>query len=172
MDDDRWHVLRCDNCPVPSERATCADDVLEAIVRRADGQARFYGDWRLIRTLFWDQDDLDDQVLMAWIVELIQRREVVIVADDPTIGWGMEPGAPVLYIQHPRRFARFQDRRPIPVAVRRAVMERDEHTCQLCGATDALSLDHIVPFSRGGLDTIENLRVLCRLCNSRRGNRV
>src|SRR5690606_25141458 len=63
-------------------------------------------------------------------------------------------------------------RRPyIPVATRRAVYERDGFQCVACGAEEDLSLDHIVPFSKGGPDTIENLRVLCRPCNSRRGNR-
>lgn len=60
----------------------------------------------------------------------------------------------------------------IPAAVRRAVMERDGATCQECGSKNSPSLDHIVPFSHGGPDTVENLRVLCRPCNSRRGNRV
>jgi hypothetical protein len=60
----------------------------------------------------------------------------------------------------------------IPVEVRREVMERDGHRCLECGATDQLSLDHIVPYSHGGPDTVENLRVLCRPCNSRKGNRV
>lgn len=60
----------------------------------------------------------------------------------------------------------------IPVDVRREVMDRDGHRCLDCGSTKHLSLDHIVPFSHGGPDTVENLRVLCRPCNSRRGNRV
>lgn len=62
-------------------------------------------------------------------------------------------------------------RRGIPSAVRRAVMERDEFTCQECGATDDLALDHIYPLSLGGEDTEDNLRVLCRPCNSRKGAR-
>lgn len=64
-------------------------------------------------------------------------------------------------------------RRPsIPPSLRKAVYERDEYTCQDCGTHDALSLDHIIPFSLDGEDTLENLRTLCTPCNSRRGNRV
>lgn len=63
-------------------------------------------------------------------------------------------------------------RRTIPVAVRAAVMNRDGYACVECGATEDLSLDHIFPYSRGGQDTVENLRVLCKPCNSAKGARV
>ena len=57
----------------------------------------------------------------------------------------------------------------IPDVVRDVVYERDEHRCLICGTTHRLTLDHIVPFSMGGEDTIDNLRTLCGSCNSRRG---
>lgn len=31
-------------------------------------------------------------------------------------------------------------------------------------------VDHIIPYSRGGTDTIDNVRIICRRCNQRRGN--
>lgn len=60
----------------------------------------------------------------------------------------------------------------IPADIRTLVFERDEHTCVECGATEDLTLDHIYPWSLGGPDTPENLRVLRRPCNSRKGARV
>jgi len=56
--------------------------------------------------------------------------------------------------------------------VRAAVFARDGSACLFCDATDDLTLDHIIPWSHGGPDTVDNLRVLCRRCNSSRGNRV
>lgn len=60
----------------------------------------------------------------------------------------------------------------IPLSVRRAVFARDADTCQICFGHvpdgDA-HLDHIIPWSRGGPDTIENLRVTHSRCNIKRG---
>lgn len=64
------------------------------------------------------------------------------------------------------------NRAPIPTEVRSAVFDRDGHACVICHATDDLALDHIYPWSLGGPDTPDNLRVLCRPCNSRKGDRV
>ena len=63
-----------------------------------------------------------------------------------------------------------QRRRPVPRAVRQEVLERDGHRCVLCGYSnvDALVLDHVEFWIRGGSDEASNLRVLCRYCNARR----
>lgn len=55
--------------------------------------------------------------------------------------------------------------------IRRIVLERDGHTCELCGAY-ANTVDHVLPAVLGGDDSLSNLRALCRSCNSRLGARV
>ena len=55
--------------------------------------------------------------------------------------------------------------------LRRIVLERDAYACQECGAHRDLTLDHVVPESRGGAADVANLRTLCRSCNSRKGAR-
>lgn len=60
-------------------------------------------------------------------------------------------------------------RKPIIGELRQLVMERDGHACVLCGDTEDLTFDHVHPWSKGGLNTYENLRILCRSCNSRKG---
>ncbi|MEC4016030.1 HNH endonuclease [Streptomyces sp. H27-D2] len=63
-------------------------------------------------------------------------------------------------------------RTPIHPEQRQRLYERDGYRCLECGATDDLTLDHIYPWSRGGADTDDNLRTLCRPCNSRKGANI
>lgn len=52
---------------------------------------------------------------------------------------------------------------------------RDGNRCQYCGkrfSTSELSLDHVVPLSRGGGSTWENIVCACLACNVRKGNRL
>jgi 5-methylcytosine-specific restriction endonuclease McrA len=50
---------------------------------------------------------------------------------------------------------------------RRAVFARDGHHCQYCGAA-AENIDHVIPRSRGGLHSWENVVAACRPCNARK----
>lgn len=55
---------------------------------------------------------------------------------------------------------------------RQMVFKRDRHMCQYCGARGELTLDHVLPQSRGGPDTWENLVAACTPCNQRKANRT
>jgi len=62
--------------------------------------------------------------------------------------------------------------RPLPLT-RRNVFQRDGHRCQYCGTTkEPLSIDHVLPRSRGGADSWENVTTACLGCNVRKGNRT
>lgn len=47
-----------------------------------------------------------------------------------------------------------------------------ETPCFNCGSLENLSIDHIVPLSRGGSHSIGNLMTLCRVCNSSKGKKL
>lgn len=55
---------------------------------------------------------------------------------------------------------------------RKNILKRDNHTCQYCGSKHNLTIDHILPKSRGGGDSWENLTTACVKCNNRKGNRT
>ncbi len=58
---------------------------------------------------------------------------------------------------------------------RKNILLRDRNTCQYCGqiiSSSELTLDHVVPRSRGGLSTGENLVACCHPCNRRKGNHL
>ena len=112
--------------------------------------------------------DADLAALHAWQAEDLGNRVDSGEFDWP--GWasliGDEPGIDLI------------DRGPAPdpdyisAALRQAVLERDGHACRHCGDMETLSMDHIIPRSRGGPTTYENLQTLCRSCNSRKGARM
>ena len=58
------------------------------------------------------------------------------------------------------------------VLTRKNIMKRDRHICQYCGVKSDLTLDHVMPKSRGGKDTWENLVTACNKCNVKKGNRT
>jgi 5-methylcytosine-specific restriction protein A len=63
----------------------------------------------------------------------------------------------------------------IPPEVRTYVFQRDKYQCQSCGQTSQetnLSIDHIIPLSRGGKNDISNLQTLCLTCNQRKTNKI
>ena len=71
-------------------------------------------------------------------------------------------------------FVRVPHRLLMPLT-RRTVLARDQYTCQYCGAQPAkgrLTLDHVVPRSRGGEHTWENVVTSCIPCNQRKGDRI
>lgn len=71
-------------------------------------------------------------------------------------------------------FVRIPYRVSLPVT-RRAVLARDHYTCQYCGRRPTrkdLTVDHILPRSRGGRTIWENVVAACQWCNGRKGSRT
>ena len=52
---------------------------------------------------------------------------------------------------------------------RKAILARDGFRCQYCGNTRQLTLDHVIPRSRGGATSWENVVTSCAPCNVRKG---
>ena len=55
---------------------------------------------------------------------------------------------------------------------RNLIYKRDKNKCQYCGSTKSLTIDHVIPKSKGGEDTWENLVVACSSCNVKKGDKL
>lgn len=55
---------------------------------------------------------------------------------------------------------------------RRAVFARDEWACQYCGVGSDLTVDHVIPRSKGGSSEWENVVACCAACNRRKADRL
>lgn len=62
-----------------------------------------------------------------------------------------------------KKWRRNQDFRS---AQRNSIKQRDGYKCVLCGSTDKLQIDHILPIGLGGGNAIENGQTLCRSCHA------
>jgi len=107
------------------------------------------------------------------IVLLLQdKAELVEAASQRLRARGISFAVPLVirlvrYIRIPRRLR-------LPCS-RRGVLARDRETCQYCGIQPGrsnLTVDHILPRSRGGQTTWDNVVAACRECNHRKGGRT
>jgi 5-methylcytosine-specific restriction endonuclease McrA len=108
---------------------------------------------------------IDD--IAAPLAELVAKRLIGVVDENgttiticayaPWTEWARGPSEP--------------PRPKISVRLRMAIYKRDGMACMVCGADEPLSIDHIVPVSKGGGNEPENLQTLCKPCNTSKGDR-
>lgn len=105
----------------------------------------------------------------AMVLVLNDKATVVERVDDDPV-WSMSGSydRPVVILLS--RYVRVPGGRQVPVT-RRGVLRRDAHRCGYCGKS-ASTIDHVVPRSRGGGDTWENLVAACLHCNNAKGDRT
>lgn len=74
---------------------------------------------------------------------------------------------PEMWPVYPRY--RGKKKHKISANLRLKVYARDGYKCLHCGGNDDLTCDHVIPESRNGPTTLENLQTLCRKCNNAKG---
>ena len=107
-------------------------------------------------------------VRRATVLLLKSKAEVVEVGTQD-LHWatGSLPRPVVIRLVTYVRVPRDTHRRKI---TRRAVFARDGWACQYCGARSNLTVDHVVPRSKGGVSTWDNIVASCAPCNRRKGD--
>ncbi|ALG67164.1 HNH endonuclease [Beggiatoa leptomitoformis] len=80
----------------------------------------------------------------------------------------------VLVVPYQIRLTMLQTERAwrMPTLNRREILRRDKHTCQYCGSTKNLTIDHVIPRSKGGKHVWDNVVTACGRCNNRKGDRT
>lgn len=63
-------------------------------------------------------------------------------------------------------------RTPIPETVKLVVWARDQGQCVRCGSKENLHFDHIIPVSKGGGNSEQNVQVLCERCNLQKSDKI
>src|ERR1035438_6041053 len=94
--------------------------------------------------------------------EIIERAEWRLPSATATIARPV-----VIRLVNYVRIPRDAHRRKI---TRRAVFARDDWMCQYCRSRSNLTVDHVVPRSKGGVSSWENIVASCAPCNRRKGN--
>jgi 5-methylcytosine-specific restriction endonuclease McrA len=111
-------------------------------------------------------------VRRAIVLLLKEKAEVIEAAEAKIRSENLALDMPlvirlVYYVRVPHRLL-------IPLT-RRTVLARDQYSCQYCGAQPTkgqLTLDHVLPRSRGGDNTWENVVTACIPCNQRKGGKT
>lgn len=89
-------------------------------------------------------------------------------------GWQVHSPSFVLSVPEQIRltFASSERLWKVPPVNRKEVLRRDKHACQYCGSNKQLTLDHVIPRSKGGKHTWDNVVIACQTCNARKGDRT
>lgn len=144
----------------------------------ADDFGRFEADARIVRANSFPLRT--DQIKLATVVKWMRE-----LSDSGAIAFYEVKGKPYAYFvswgKHQRirnsvskfpdppngggQFETIFEQRAIPVELRKQVRERDR-VCLACGYGEELVFDHIIPVSKGGKATPENLQLLCYDCNA------
>ncbi len=101
-------------------------------------------------------------LLLKAKAEMIERSDWQLHSERATMSRPM-----VIRLVSYVRIPRDTHRRKI---TRRAVFARDDWTCQYCGSRSNLTVDHVVPRSKGGSSSWENIVASCAPCNRRKGS--
>ena len=103
-------------------------------------------------------------------VVLVLKEKAEVVARDGSELHSERTTVPVPSVIRLTHFVRVPHRNRVPLS-RRAVFARDGHKCQYC-SRPAENIDHVVPRSRGGTHSWDNVVASCRACNSRKEDRL
>lgn len=154
------------------------------MISQSDDEGRMKGSCIHLKLIIFPADNLDISDINTWRNEIVTQKLAVLYAVD-----GQEYVYLPKYFKHQYMSKRFPSKLPsAPKMINRVMLEinnqsrahiykRDNYTCQYCGTVydegnRALSVDHVVPISKGGITEYDNLVASCKSCASRKRERT
>ena len=104
------------------------------------------------------------------IVLVMNQKATVLASDREHPVWSISSSYDRPSVILLTRYIRIPHGRLVPVS-RRGVLRRDSHRCAYCGKA-ATTIDHVLPRSRSGAESWENLVACCLRCNNVKGDRT
>jgi 5-methylcytosine-specific restriction endonuclease McrA len=114
------------------------------------------------------------QISLKRAIALLVTDRAESLALGATQQWEVRSPNRILQVsEHIRLTGHHGDRHwKVPPVSRREVFRRDQHRCQYCGSKKQLTIDHVIPRSKGGTHTWDNVVTACARCNTAKGNRL
>lgn len=153
--------------------------ILSSIERKLSVLILIFNKKRMVRELGFDDIDLTDLYFPVYTFHYISaggnssmKLDIKLDVDN------LEKF--VRYLNEQVKFKNsIQGQRALMTTLlREKIKMRDNYTCRICGATIdneknlLLEIDHIVPLSKGGMTTEDNLQTLCWKCNRKKGSKI
>lgn len=123
----------------------------------------------------WNMDEVEEYFRMLHMLDPAANSEITAFEPEDVACRVFGHVCPVFFCQSPGTETKQGriDGRYISRAIMLQVVRRDGHICQICRINvpdDKIQFDHIIPLSKGGPTTVQNLRVLCRKCNQEKSD--
>jgi len=137
-----------------------------------DGSHRFMKVVRAMRTLVLNAgyEPLAVVTFRRALVLVMTEKASIVLQDDLAPVRSSQGDLPRPTVIVLKRYVR-RPYRDMQHVTRRGVLRRDSFTCAYCGKA-ANTIDHVIPRSRGGQNTWENLVAACLHCNSRKADKM
>lgn len=158
------HIVKLDEQARLARDAHREDLALEALTRKQELKHKLTELGKANERLENDELELKRRLkLLEERVAALKRQGTEILRQD---GRQLDPDSGSFGLGAPLGE---RNSRLIPQAVKIAVAARDGAMCRQCGSTDDLHFDHVIPWSKGGANTVNNIQLLCGPCNRRKG---
>jgi len=112
---------------------------------------------------FIDVVQMSEEEIEEYIKSCSTEREV----SEALKKWDVDPNSVQDYDIKEEKMSRY-----IPSEVKAQIWKIYNGSCATCQSKKELQFDHVIPFSKGGSNTVENIQILCKVCNLKKSDKI